>query len=183
MRALPSAGFLLTIDRTFSLPEFKEPVTAIADLFGNTPQLEVKKALDPIAVLAIGAGVFAAGKFAGAFFSKLGTDAASTLSARLKQVFAQKRSDQTRLLKFELYFDHKGLVRRADVILTGPTDIDIDQFLGEGLQALDRLLPSCLDPVDGLVRYVFSYSSGRLTFEFAVRRDAMPVFPKATGKA
>src|SRR5574337_329837 len=74
-RPLPGDGFVLTVDRTFSQPEFEAPVAAISAIFGTTPVFEVKKALDPIAVLGIGFGAVAAlGKFAGAFFSKLGSN-------------------------------------------------------------------------------------------------------------
>lgn len=178
-RALPADGFLLTVDRTFSLPEFEEPVASITAMFGKPAQFEVKKALDPIAVLGIGAGMFVAGKFAGAFFSRLGTDAAVALSAKLKKIFARKHVDQTRLLKFEFEFEHNGQRCRADVILSAPTADDIDGFLADGLQQLDMILPSCLDQIDGLIRYVFAYSDGRVKLEFAVRRDAMPVLPSA----
>jgi hypothetical protein len=61
-RDLPGDALLLTIDRTFSLPEFEEAVSGIATLFGRQPQYEVKKALDPIAVLGIGVGVLAVGR-------------------------------------------------------------------------------------------------------------------------
>ena len=179
----PSTSLQLTIDRTFSLPDFEQPVAAIAKLFGDSPRFEVKKALDPIAVLAIGVGAFAGGKFAGAFFSKLGTDAAAALSARLKEVFAHKRPDQTRLLKFEFYFDHNGETRRADVIMTAPHGADIDQFLSDGLRALDQLLPEYIDQIDGLIRYVFMYSNGRFTYAFGVRRDARPFFPENREKS
>ena len=103
-RELPADGFLLTVDRTFSLPEFEEPVASIAAMFGKPTQVEVKKALEPIAVLAISAGLFVVGKFVGAFFSRLGTDAAVALSTKLKNIFARKHDDQTRLLKFEFEF-------------------------------------------------------------------------------
>ena len=181
-RELPD-GFLLTIDRTFSLPEFEEPVASIAAIFEKPPQFEVKKALDPIAVLGISAGLFVAGKFAGAFFSRLGTDAAAALSAKLKNIFARKHDEQTRLLRFELEFEHKGQSCRADVILTAPTAHDIDGFLADGLQQLDMMLPSCLDQIDGLIRYVFTYSEGRVKLEFAVHRDAYPVFPATPSKS
>jgi hypothetical protein len=176
-RELSAEGLLLTIDRTFSLPEFEEPVASIAALFGKPPQLEVKKALDPIAVFGISAGLFVVGKFAGAFFARLGTDAAAALSAKLKEVFAHREAKQTRLLRFE--FEHKGQRCRADVILSAPSDGDIDGFLADGLRQLDAVLPSCVDQIDGLVRYVFTYSAGEVKLEFAVRRDAVPVFPVA----
>lgn len=171
------------MDRTFSLPEFEEPVASITAMFGKPTQFEVKKALEPIAVLAISAGLFVAGKFVGAFFSRLGTDAAVALPAKLKNIFARKHDDQTRLLKFEFEFEHNGQRCRADVILSAPTADDIDGFLADGLQQLDMMLPSCLDQIDGLVRFVFSYSQGRVKLEFAVRRDAMSVLPLALPKS
>ena len=36
-----------------------------------------------------------------------------------------------------------------------------------------------LDGAEGLVNYVFSYSQGDLTFRFAVRSDAVPLFPES----
>lgn len=141
------------------------------------PQFEVKKALDPIAVLGV-AGLFVVGKFAGAFASRLGTDAAAALSAKLKQSFAHEEDKQTRLLRFEFEFEYKGRCT-ADVILTSPGDADIDSFFGAGLRQLDLMLPACLDQIDGLVRYVFTFADGRAQLKFAVRRDAVPVFPTA----
>jgi len=170
-------GFVLSVDRTFDLPEFEEPVKAITDLFGTQPRYEVKKALEPIAVLGITAGLLVAGKFAGAFFAKLGTDAAEALSAKLKAIFAQKPPEQERLLKFEFEFEDGGRRCQADVILTGPDAGEIDQFFVEGINELDKVLPKCLGQVDGLVRYVFTYTRDGLKLEFAVRRDARPMFP------
>ncbi len=63
------------------------------------------------------------------------------------------------------------------MILSSPTADDIDGFLADGLQQLDMMLPRCLDQIDGLIRFVFTYSHGRVKLEFAVRRDAMPVLP------
>lgn len=179
MRTLPTDGFHLTVDRTFSEPEFGESVDAIVRLFKTPPQLEVKKALEPIAVLGITAGVFVVGKFAGAFFSHLGNRAAVALSTRLKDIFRRKRADQTSLLRFEFEFMHEGVNCRADVILTGPNDGEIDAFLAHGLSEVDKMLPLYLNQVEGLVRFVFVYSGGKLKLEFAVRRDAIPVFPTA----
>lgn len=179
-RDLPADTLLLTIDRTFSLPEFENAVSGIATLFGHQPRYEVKKALDPIAVLGIGLGSVAVGKFAGSFFSRLGSNSADTFSMYLKKIFARKEDDQVRLLKFEFEFEHVGRHCRADIILSGPSETEIDQFLSDGLARIDRLLPDYLaPPQSGLVRYVFEYSDGRASLKFAVRSDAVPVFPKS----
>ncbi len=124
-----------------------------------------------------------AGKFAGAFFSRLGTDAVAALSAKLKEIFARRKDEQTRLLKFEFEFEHRGQRCRAEVIVTAPSGDGIGGFLVDGLQQLDMMLPSCLDQIDGLVRYVFIYSDGRVKLEFAVRRDAVPTLPATHTKS
>lgn len=183
LRELPGDSLVLTIDRTFSLPEFEESVAAISTVFGCPPQYEVKKALDPIAVLAISAGALTVGRFASSFFSRLGSNAADALSARLKEIFARKQADEVRLLKFEFEFEHNGDSCRAEVILSGPSEAEIDRFLGGGLHEIDRLLPGWLGQTDGLVRYVFEYSNGKASLKFAVRRDAVPVFPRLDGEA
>ena len=132
-----------------------------------------------IAVLTIGAGGFALGAFAKSFFSRLGENAADLVLEKLKELFQHREpDDDIPLLKFEFEFEHNGSSRRAEVILTGPSGADIDSFFQEGLQQLDQLLPSCLAGPDGIVKYVFSYSKDGLTFKFAVRSDAIPLFPR-----
>lgn len=183
LRELPNDTLLLTIDRSFSRSEFEGAIAKLADLFGGRPQFEGKKALEPIAVLIISAGGLALGAFATSFFSRLGANAADALTARLQEIFSKKRAEEVSLLRFELEFEYAGECVRAEVILTGPTDAEIDQFLSQGLCQLDKVLPTCLGQVDGLVRYVFEYSNGDLSLSFAVRRDAVPIFPTDMGLA
>ena len=47
-RELPRDSLVLTIDRSFSRPEFQDAVGAIAQEFGTPVQFESKKALDPV---------------------------------------------------------------------------------------------------------------------------------------
>ena len=82
-------------------------------------------------------------------------------------------------MRFEFEFEHEGVPRRAEVILTGPSGEAIDSFLKDGFERLDRVLPRCLGGPEGLVEYVFTYSQGDLTFRFAVRSDAVPLFPES----
>jgi hypothetical protein len=181
-RPLPADDLILTVDRTFSQEEFESAVAAIARLFGTAPVYEVKKALDPIAVIGIGLGTVAVGKFAGAFFSKLGSNAADALCAHLKEVFRRKSSDgQVRLLRIELDFAHEGRQCRAEMIVTGPSESDIEGLLRDGLVEVDRLLPMYL--ATDVTRYVFEYASGQTVLKFAVRSDAVPVFPTRESEA
>ena len=178
-RELPKDSFLLTIDRSFSRHHFHDAVSAIEREFGTPVEFYGKKALEPIAILVIGAGNFALGMFAKSFFSRLGKGAADLVLEKLKELFQRRETDDDiPLLKFEFEFEHNGSSRRAEVILTGPSGADIDSFFQEGLSQLDQVLPSCLGGLDGIVQYVFSYSKDGLIFKFAVRSDAIPLFPR-----
>ena len=179
-RELPRNSLVLTIDRSFSRPEFQDAVGAIAQEFGTPVQFEGKKALEPIAVLIISASSLALGSFATSFFSRLGKNAADLVTQKLMEIFSPRQTrDDVPLLRFEFEFEHEGVSRRAEVILTGPSGEDIDSFLKDGLERLDQVLPLCLGGPEGLVKYVFSYSQGDLAFRFAVRSDAVPLLPES----
>ena len=183
-RELPQDSLLLTIDRSFSRPQFRDAVTVIEQEFGTRTQFEGKKALEPIGVLLISAGGFALGTFAKSFFSRLGENAADLVCEKLKQIFRHREEDDADpLLRIEVEFKHNQSSRRAEVILTGPSDGDIDSFFQEGLQRLDHRLPSCLDGPAGIVKYVFAYSQNGLTFRFAVRSDAITLLPETDDTA
>jgi hypothetical protein len=182
VRDVPDGSLLLSIDRTFTRPEFTDAISEIAELFDSSPRFEGKKALEPIAVLTITVGAYAVGRFASSFFSKLGANAADALSARLKQLVARRQpEDEERLLLVEFAFDHERERAVAQVILSGPSEEEIDRFLQNGIHQLDELLPRCVGTAEGVVRYVFRYSEGRATLSFAVRRDAVPLFPTREG--
>ena len=177
LRELPRDSLVLRIDRSFSRPEFQEAVGAIAQEFGTSVQFDGKKALEPIAVLIISTSTLALGSFCTSFFSRLGKNAADFVSQKLKEIFSTRRKDDDDpLLVFEFEFEHKGVSRRTEVILTGPSGAEIDSFLIEGLECLDRVLPQYVCGNNDLVKYVFTYSKDKLVLRFAVRRDAVPVW-------
>ena len=172
---LPGDALVLTIDRSFSRPEYQDAVGAIAQEFGTPLQFAGKKALEPISVLTISAGL-ALGSFCKSFFSRLGKNAADLVTNKLKEIFSsQQKRDDTPLLMFEFEFEYEGVSRLVEVIITGPSGVDIDSFLEEGLECLDRVLPMYLRGFKDLVKYVFTYSQDGLDFKFAVRSDAVPL--------
>jgi hypothetical protein len=177
LRELPQDGLLLTIDRVFSDPRFAQAVNGIGEIFGTGRQYEGKKAFEPLGVLIISVGGLAVGAFATAFFSRLGTKAADAFSGYLKQLFQRKTSDEEpRLLRFEFECVHKAERFRIEVILSGPSEEDIDSFLDQGISQLDEIAPSYISLEQKVLRYVFSFRQGELNFQFAVRQDAVPLF-------
>ena len=137
LRELPGDSLVLTIDRSFSRSEYQDAVGAIAEEFGTPVQFEAKKALEPIAVFTISVGGLAVASFTKAFFSRLGEHAADLVRRKLKEIFSSRQKcDEPSLLRFEFEFEHEGVSRRAEVILTGPSGEDIDSFLKDGLERL-----------------------------------------------
>jgi len=67
------------------------------------------------------------------------------------------------------------------IILTNPSNEDIDDFLDLGLSEVDQAIRACWDPKSGLRRLVFEYSDKRLFLKFGVRKDAAPLYPKSAG--
>ena len=117
-KELPRDSLVLTIDRSFSRPEFQDAVGAIAQELGTPVQRAAKKALEPIAVLIISASSLALGSFSKSFFSRLGETAADLVAQKLKEMFSPRQTrDDVPLLRFEFEFEHEGVSRRAEVIL------------------------------------------------------------------
>ena len=144
-RELPRDSLVLTIDRVFSRPEYQDAVGTIAQELGTPVRFAAKKALDPIPVLIISASGLALGSFVKSFFSRLGETAGDLVAQKIKEIFSPRQTrDDVPLLSFEFEFEHEGVSRRAEVILTNPSDEDIDSFLKNGLERLDRVLPLCL---------------------------------------
>lgn len=165
-------------DRTYRDQESQSAINEIGVLLSASPQEEIKKALEPISILTIG-GAFAAGAVAVSFLNRLGEDVYDTLKRKVKELLRRRSSDSPeRLLVYEFTLMQDDLVVSAEVILTNPTDEDIDTFMDEGLKELDALAPKYCDPSTGLRKIVFEYSDKRLSVRFGVRKDAVPLTHK-----
>ena len=173
-------GLEVLYDRNFRDSEDQVLIQRIGGLFGTRPQEEVKKAVDPLTVLSIG-GVFVLGCIAKGFLTKLGGDAYESLKDCLKKLFARRKAGEN-LLVFRAVVTTPGYDAEVVVVLSNPSDADIEDFLELALPMLDELVQACWDPQSGLKRLVFEYSDKRLTLKFGVRKDAVPLYPKNVGE-
>lgn len=162
-------------DRNFQTVDDYLLIKDLASLFGTEPKEEVKKALDPLTVLTI-CGVFLLGGIAKGFLSKLGGDGYDLLKDRLKKLMGQKKpGEKEKLLSFQFIIHHGDYTIEIEMILTNPTDDDIERVLSNGMQELDRVLPTYCNPATGIKKAVFQYSDGTAKFKYGIRKDAAPL--------
>lgn len=157
----------------------------VADLYrdlrnlgsGSEDQAYRENSVDPISLLIIGCGVFIVQGISNGFFSKLGEDLYEVLKRKLQKIYERKQlEDKEQLLQFQLFvISEAGRPIEINIVLTNPSQKDIDEFFNCGLVILDSVLPRIpLDDLD-LCRIVFSYQSTGLRILYGLRSDSIPI--------
>jgi hypothetical protein len=171
-------GLFIHYDRSLENEEGQQILDQIASVVKCKPQLEVRKSLDPITIFTVG-GSFVLGAIASGFLGEIGTDGYNLLKKKLKDLFrrAPKNAERDSLLIFRAFVrDSRGTVQ-VDIILSNPSDEDIERFFQFGLQRLEQMLPPLLEKRESIQRMVFEANGLKLEVKYGVRSDAAPVFP------
>lgn len=177
IRRFSHGQLAVEFDRQLRSELDQEEIKELAKLLGVSPEEEIKKSLDPLAVLTLG-GAFVLGGIAGGFLNRVGEDAYEAFKSRLKKLFERRRSGpQETLLRLVFVVQHDGRDVEIEVIASRPDAQAIDDLLSHHLELLDSALPGMLASDPQLRRFVFEYAEGATTLRFAVRRDAVPMFP------
>ena len=172
----------ITYDRSYRDAESQHLINDISNLLGSSPQEYEKKALEPISILIIG-GFYLIGKIASGFLNKLGSDAWEALKSKLKILFEKKKKEaKENLLMFQLSISVEGLIVNTEIIMTNPSDDDIDFFFEKGLSKLDEILPSLINKNPEVKKIVFSFADKGLSLLFSVRKDTIPIYPSRKTK-
>jgi hypothetical protein len=175
-RISPS-GASLVFDRHLRSAADQEDLSAIAGCIGCVAEEVGKTALDPLSILTIAVSS-AIGTIATGLHRRLGDVAYTTMKARLKSLCERKQSEpRETLLRLILVVKDIDRYVQLEIIATMPEPEDIDALFGPCLQEPETALPGLLAAGQDLRRFVFEYSSGSLFFKFAVRRDAVPLYP------
>ncbi len=90
-----------------------------------------------------------------------------------------RKAEETdeRLLIFNPVVEVDGRLVEIKVILTNPTDEDIEKLFDDGLQKLDQILPKHI--TDNSVRCIVCKFEGQeIELRFGVRKDAAPLDPE-----
>lgn len=156
----------------------------IADLYrelrelggGDRNRAYREDSIEPISLLIIGFGIFALQGISNGFFSKLGEDLYENLKLKLKKIFEKKSLKTTEnLLQFIFFVNsHAGRTIEVNVVITNPTQNDIDGFFSFVPEMLDTMLSGL--PIDDLdvCRVVLSYEFTQLKLLYVLRSDGMP---------
>jgi hypothetical protein len=70
-----------------------------------------------------------------------------------------------------------------EVILSNPTDHDLEAFFDQGLSQADRFLasPGVVSPA--ISKIVCAYEGGRLVHLYSVRQDAVAILPEGPSRS
>jgi hypothetical protein len=170
-------GLSITYDWTHRHAADQEDIEAIANALGTEAIYEGKKAAEPISVITLAAG-FILSSIAAGFFGELGSAAYIRLKERLVRIFRRKNIRQgEQLLKLSFFRECDGKPVEVVLLVTNPSEEDIDGVFSEGFAALDRILPMCIDKVPNVRRLTFEYKVGAVQMLFGVSKDCRPWRP------
>ncbi|MEM6868291.1 MAG: hypothetical protein AAF528_07915 [Cyanobacteria bacterium P01_C01_bin.121] len=148
----------------------------LRELGGGDPDRAYREdSIEPISLLIIGFGIFALQGISNSFFSKLGEDLYGKLKLKLKEIFQKKLLKKTEnLLRFKFFVkSHAGRTIEINVVITNPTQNDIDGFFSFVPEMLDTMLPGLsIDDLDAC-RVVFSYKFTQLKLLYVLRSDGV----------
>jgi Flp pilus assembly pilin Flp len=171
----------LRFDRGFADQVDATTCDEIEAMIGSTPHIEVKKALDPLAILTLG-GTFLAGAIANGLIGAMTTDAYNALKECVKKFFQRRRealaaqnADAESLFVFKAFVKDEEGFCVVDVIITKPTDDDLDRFFKYGLHRLDEELEKALRDRRQIQRIVIEIDGREFKVKYGVRSDAVPV--------
>lgn len=167
----------LTYDRNFRGEEEQETIKQLALVLkcAVPPDEEIKKSVEPIAILTI-AGKFALAGIAAGFFGEIGADAYKELKKLLVKIFSTPTPTGTeRLFTFNTTIVDGTHSVNVEVILANPTDSEIQAFLDDGIKELDQVLPKHFNSPRGFRRIVFDYDANGLRIKFGVLKNGVPV--------
>jgi len=162
-------------DRTFQDKEGQELLRELSQISGKIekPREIIKKALEPISTLLIGAGLFAVGAIATGFFSKLGADAYERLKRALIKYFRKKISSE-QILDFRFSVKQYNRTFEVHVLAVNPSEQKLNELFTSRFNGVDNLLVSLPLSESDIARIVLEYDKQRLLIRYAVKRDSVP---------
>jgi hypothetical protein len=184
LRAFPDDRLQVIYDMAFEDDESRAVITELSKQFRTEPIQELKKSIEPIAVLVIGGSAFILGQLARGFLNRLGKDGYEALKAGLSKILQYRKSrGKDTLLDVSLIIPIKGHNVEVNILCKNPSAGMLHDILKEQLQRIDDALPNLLDPRHGIRKLVFEHENGNVHLRFAVRRDAVPLSLGSTNPA
>lgn len=166
----------LIYDRSYRDDEDQKTIEEVADILDSRPIEEGKKSYEVLSALTI-AGSFALGGIASGFFKSLGEDAYEALKSKIKELLDRKKSERDEyLFRFNPTIEIDDRLVEIDVILTNPSEDDIESFFEDGIPELDNVIPGHVQN-ENVKKVVYEYEDKSVTVKFGVRKDCVPLTP------
>jgi len=168
-------SFLAYYDRIFSDDSGQELVKELEEITDQQPRYTLKKAVDPISILLISAGIFVFGSIAQGFFTKVGEDAYLKLKGALIKYY-KKKAKPDQLLDFRFSTKRKDNIFEVHLLLDNPTEESLNCLFDSGFKQIDELLNSVpLGLEKEIAEIVLDYKNRQLTLLYTVRKDSVPI--------
>jgi hypothetical protein len=175
--------FDIHYDLSYETEEGRKLLKALSELSTESrTEVQVKKSVVPISTFVIAAGTFAGLAVASHFFGKLGDDLYAGLKNVLKSHFGSRKEATERLLDFQFTTKIDGEAVEIHVLLTNPTQEEIESLFNCRFGDLDSYLSGFGD-LGSVARLVVDYKDGRLVTLYGLRADCVPLtFRRASSK-
>ena len=179
----PDGKFGIWCDMTSMAPEKAGLLLEISKILGTRISSGSSTGIlqEELPILVIGIGMLPFGYIADTISRWLGLEKITPLTGKLTRMFTASREDQPdSLLIFDLDVTDKqkrSLV--IEVIMTNPSEKDIESFFTWGIGELDRILPpfylSRLHPK----KIVMNYNDGSFKVLYAIQEQGIPMIPRS----
>jgi len=171
------SGEVIFYNRTFEGEADQRDINEIVEALDAEATREEKRSFELLPVLKI-AGKYALGAIATGFLGKIGADAYDVLKGKVEELTGRKSDESDEcLLVFNPVVEVDGRLVEVKVILTNPSDEDIEAFFDEGLRKLDQILPEHITD-NSVKRIVYEFEGQEIELKFGVRKDAVPLDPQ-----
>jgi hypothetical protein len=162
-------------DRSFREPDGQRDIEDLCTILDTNIRIsEVRKALEPIVILAIG-GSFILGSIASGFFGSIGEDVYILLKRKLGEISLKKQRDHEEfILIFEFTVINLEMKYNVEVILTNPAEEDIELAI-RTFSRLDEILPILFAKYPEAKKIVFEYCDGALALKYGLDNKGIPI--------
>ena len=184
LRSYPDNGIQIIWDRSFRDPSDQLLLQELVGTGSTRMHLAetYKKAIEPISILIIGAGVYVLGKIADGFLSNIGSDGWKGFKGKLSQIFTKKKGDTGEaVLHLDFHISTEKTNYSVSVLATNPDESDIDALFDLHIHQLDSLVAKILTATPDVRVIVFEYRKGSMSAKYMIRRDGIPMAPQTSG--
>lgn len=191
LREYDESRLTVVYDRGFRDADSLYLIDELSQAIDALKQEEIKKSLEPVAVIIIGL-TFILTQTAAGFFNKLGEDIYEKLKTGLKKLFSKGKRKKTRkkknrkgkgkkkkgdkLLIFEASYKKGKKQFNTKLIIPNPTQEDIDFVMDKGFDDFEKFIPY-LEKLseDSITLTIFELSNEGWVPKYGLRKDGVPV--------